>query len=179
MQDKSFDKLSDEFNAIADSWLKGGNTNAAALVTRFNILLRHFAENDADKRALTGKLLDTTEVRLGMLTATVPSDGLTEFFTQQYVTVLDAMVAPEVVGVLPKEAPRMIAGVALDVLGLRTKGNLTSTERETYTAFSGTLLSYADKFAAAIATRTYATATSQDIAPAKPITLKPKTSPDT
>lgn len=172
MADKSFDQLSAEFNAAADDWVTGTNTTAAALALRFNILLRHCTETEDNKHWLVTKMLETTFKRLGYLTPARVNGGLHDSFLQQYATVLDALAAPQAASAMPEKAPRVLAGIALDVLNLRGEKNLSHAERETYTAFSALLLSYTDKFAAAIEQRSAEQTAPQHIPVPKQITLK-------
>jgi len=166
-----FVKLADEFNAAADSWVNGPLA-ANALVTRYALLMRHCAEDDEQKRQLTSTLFKATVTMLEKVLKN--TSGLNPGYKNHMAIPLDAMAHPSAIGYLPMQAARELAGVGLAVLTHVEKITLDATDKVPFHDFAAMLLGYADTYGAAIAKRTYETATSQPIAAARPISLKQK-----
>lgn len=166
-----FFKLAEEFNAAADSWVRGPLV-ANALVTRYALLMRHCAEDDEQKRQLTGTLFNATVTMLEKVLKN--TNGINPLYKNHMAIPLDAMAHDSAIQYLPVQAARELAGVGLAVLTYVENTKLNAEDKVPFHDYAAMLLGYADTFGAAIAKRTYETSTSQPIAAARPISLKQK-----
>lgn len=169
---RTFRELSDEFNATVQNYLRSDVT-VDLLLTKYSILLRHKAEEPADRQALADALYTCGAKWLSHIAE--PSSGSLYMMPTQEMTLFSRITAEDSLPFVPARAPAELTDIALELLR-RAEGPKggDSESRGYLVRLANQTLGFADTIRAAHEKMASEVATSQDIAPGKKIALKPK-----
>lgn len=171
LPDKPFAELQRDFNKAAEAWAKE-EIPPELIMTRYDLLMRHKAENDDQKRELSHKLFYSTIQSMKTIVDFPEENDLNPGYVTEVTQPFEQILSDANRKYAPPYAVRDLTNLALMVLDDTEESKRNESNTKHFADFARKVLEYADRFAEQKMETNPQVQTSQDIAPAKRIELK-------
>ncbi|MEZ0261815.1 MAG: hypothetical protein ACAH80_12455 [Alphaproteobacteria bacterium] len=171
LPDKSFAELQRDFNKAASNWAQE-ESPAELIMTRYDLLMKHRAETDEQKRELTHKLFYATMEAMKTVVDLEAKSSLNDIYATIVTEPFEHILSAENRTYAPAYAARDLTNLALMVLDDTEDSDRSDDNKKTFADFARKAMEYAERFEALKMETNPQVQTSQDISPAKRIELK-------